>query len=339
VDPNRPILLTGASGLIGGLVGRAVLAAGRPLRVLVHRRRATWIPEGVAVEERHGDVLDPATLHGVADGCAAVVHAAARPGFAALDRRGQERVNVGGTRVMLREARSSAVPAFVLIGDTGTIQERGGDAAVEETTPPAMQYESAYVRQKLDAETATLEANRPGVLRAMVVSPGALAGAGCDSLLSGLARLYLRRDLPFRLFEDVWLAITGTEDVGACVLAALERGKGGRRYFATGETLRLRDFFRLLESQSGVAPPRRRIPDLLAEELGGIAPLLPPRSFLRRLILPRELALHLRRLAPARSDRTRREIGFVPQPIDAIVQELVQEERALPRGGRARPSP
>jgi len=325
------ILLTGASGTIGSLVGRAALEAGLQLRVLVHRRRPAWIPSGASVEERRGDLRDPPTLQGIADGCHAVVHAAADRDFGAPDRGPQRRVNVGGTRAMLREARAAGVGRFVLMGYTGTIQETGGEEAVDESTPPAMQYESAYVRQMFEAENAVLEENRPDGLRSMVVSPGALVGGGCDSLLTALSQLYLREELPFRLLENAWLAVTAASDVGACVLAALERGAGGRRYFASGQSVRLGEFFRLLERRSGVSPPRRRIPDLLAEELGAITPLLPTGSFLGRLVLHRELALHLRRLAPARSDRTRRELAFAPASLDSIVEELVRAEGRLPR--------
>jgi dihydroflavonol-4-reductase len=329
-DRNRRVLLTGASGTVGALAGRALLAAGVPLRVLVHRRPPAWIAPGADVETRTGDVLLPPSLRGVADECDAVVHAAGRTGFGALDRERQRRVNVEGTEAMLREAESAGVRRFVLVGYTGTIQERGGDAAVDESTPPVMQYESEYVRMKLEAEALTLEANRPESFRTMVVSPGVLLGAGGDSLLGSLALLFLRQELPFRLLEDVWVAVTAESDVGPALLAALERGAGGRRYFAIGESMRLAAFYRMLEARSGVPAPRRRLPDLLVEELGLLAPLLPPHSFLRRLVLPRELALHLRRLAPARNDRTRAELGFTPRPMEDLLDEVVREGRARP---------
>ena len=285
------------------------------------------------MEERRGDLLVPSTLHGIADGCQAVVHAAAERDFAAHDPARQRRLNVGGTQAMLGEAQRAGVARFALIGCLGTIQETGGDDVVEESTPPAMRYESAYVRQMFEAEAAVLDGNGPEGFRSLVVSSGAMVGAGCDSILTNLSRLYLRRELPFRCLEDAWLAVTGTADVAACVLAALEHGAGGRRYFAIGESVRLGEFYRRLEARSGVPPPRRRIPDLLAEELGEIAPLLPSRSFLKRLVLPRELVLHMRRLAPARNGRTRRELGFVPERLASIVEELVRGAAALPREG------
>jgi dihydroflavonol-4-reductase len=344
-EPYRPrrILLTGASGTIGSLAGPTFLAAGIPLRLLVHRRRPAWIPsapapQGATVEIVRGDLLAPESLRGLADGCDVVVHAAGRTGFGALDRARQRRVNVEGTRALLAEADSAGARRFLLAGYAGTIQERGGDAAVEETTPPAARYESEYVRMKFESETDVLEANRADSLRTSVVSAGALVDVRGGSLLAGLAGLHLRRELPFRLLENVWLAVTAARDVGPAFLAAAARAEGGRRYFALGESLRLGEFFRRLEARSGVPAPRRRLPDLLVEELGAIAPLLPPASFLRRLVLPRELVLHLRRLAPARSDRTRAELGWTPCPLDEVLEELIRAAGPSAADGSAGPA-
>ncbi|MEK7347403.1 MAG: NAD-dependent epimerase/dehydratase family protein [Candidatus Eisenbacteria bacterium] len=330
--PHR-VLLTGASGAIGGIIGPALLAAGIPLRVLVHRRHPAWIPPGSVVEERRGDVLVPSTLRGAVDGCDAVVHAAARPGFGVLDRDRQRRINVEGTDAALQEAESSGARLFALVGYTGTVQERGDAEVIDEETPPQAEYDSATVRMKMESEALTLESNRPGSFRTMVASPGILFGPGFRSPLSELARLYLRQELPYRLLESVWLALSGPRDVGEGIVAAIERGRGGHRYFLTGACVRMRELYALLGERSGVPAPRRRLPDLLVEELGLIAPLLPPHSFLRRLVLPRELVLHLRRLAPLRNERTRTELGITPQPLEELIDGLVREAGVLPRGG------
>ena len=330
--PQR-VLLTGASGTIGARIGPALLAAGFPLRVLLHRRRPSWLDAAAGVEERRGDVLAPASLRGIADGCDAVIHAAARPAFGVLDRDRQRRIHVEGTDAMVQEASSAGCRLFALVGYTGTIQERTGEAPVDEETPPEGRYESAYVRMMMEAEVLTLEANRPGEFRTMVASPGVLLGPGLPSLLTGLTRLYLRQELPYRFLDDVWLAVSGSRDVGAGIVAAMEHGRGGRRYFLTGRSLRLGDYYALLAERSGVALPRRRIPDLLVEELGLLAPVLPPQSFLRQVVLPRELVLHLRRLAPLDNERTRGELGFTPEPLADLVDALVREAGLGPRGG------
>ena len=234
---------------------------------------------------------------------------------------------------MLKEASSSGARRFALVGYTGTIQERGDAEIVEEQTPPQAEYESATVRMMMEAEVLTLEANRPDALTTLVASPGILFGPGTRSPLSELATLYLRQELPYRLLENVWLALSGPRDVGEGMGAALERGRGGQRYFLTGACLQLRDLYSRLSERSGVSPPRRRLPDLLVEELGLIAPVLPPHSFLRRLVLPRDLVVHLRRLAPLRNERSRAELGLTPKPLGEWIDGLVREAGVLPAGG------
>ena len=57
--------------------------------------------------------------------------------------------------------------------------------------------------------------------------------------------------------------------------------------------------------------------------------MLPPHSFLRQLVLPRELVLHLLRLAPLENRRTRAELGFGPNSLDGLVLRFARAEGVL----------
>jgi nucleoside-diphosphate-sugar epimerase len=179
-----------------------------------------------------------------------------------------------------------------------------------------------------------LEANASRGMRTLVVSPGVILSSDAATPLGGLVRLFLQGELPYRILESVWLAISDADDVGRCLAAAIERGHGGRRYFATGACLPLGDLYSRLAQASGIPAPRRRLPDLLVEELGLLTPVLPPRSFLRRLVLPRELVAHLRRLAPLQNERTRSELEFEPAPLSRTLEAMIESGAgsAQPRG-------
>ena len=327
----RQILLTGATGTVGRLLLPAIAGLGAPIRAMVHRT----LPSGVSVrlaDFRAGDLERPAGIRGIAEGCDVVIHAARRAGFMVLDRERQRRIHVGGTEAMLKEARSAGASTFILIGYTGTVQERGAwTGSVDEDTPPEGEYESESVRIQYEAEAMVLEANRAGSFRTMVVSPGVLASPGVPTALGALLGAFLRRELPYRLLDDVWVAVSEGSDVARCVTAAIQRGQGGRRYFATGECLTLGNLYERASRLTGVPAPRRRIPDLLLEELGHLVPVLPPQSFLRQIVLPRELVFHLRRLAPLTNARTRAELGFEPVPLDDLILGFARAEGALPR--------
>lgn len=324
-SPYRPrrILLSGATGTIGRALWPSLAGFQVPLRVMQHR---TSVDARERIEVVRGDLADPASLRGVAEGCDVVVHAAARTRFGGLARESQQRINAAGTETLLGEAQSAGVRVFILIGYTGTVQERADPSRpVSEETPPEGRYESRYVRMKFEEEAMVLEANRSGGMATIVVSPGVLAQPGSVTILSGLVKAFVTRELPFRLLSDVWVATSAGGDVGRCVASAIERGRGGRRYFATGECVKLGVIYELLGELSGVAAPRRSLPDLLVEELGLLTPVLPRKSFLRQLVLPRELVLHLRRLAPVQNARTRAELAFSPAPLRSVLAALIEE--------------
>lgn len=328
-QPQR-ILLTGATGTVGRLIFPALTRFDAPIRVLAHVADPLRGAHPLA-ELRHGDLERPESLRGIADECDVVVHAAARPGFSVLDRERQRRVNAGGTEAVLKEAQSSGASRFIFLGYTGTVQERGDTTTpVDEETPPEPSFVSESVRMKYEAESLVLEANQAARLRTLVLSPGVLAAPGSATALGGLIEAFVKRELPYRLLDDVWIAVSSGEDVGDCVAAAIERGQGGRRYFATGECLRLGTLYDRLARVTGVPAPRRRLPDLLVEELGLLTPVLPPHSFLRQLILPRELVLHLTRLAPVTNTRTRSELGFVPTQLDDLLTRFARSGGILP---------
>lgn len=324
-QPSR-ILFTGATGVVGGLIAPALAGLGAPLRVTTHRTAPSPALRGAMPEAEYvpADLERVETLRAVVAGCDVVVHAAARAGFVTLDRDRQRRVNVDGSEALLHAAHAAGAKAFVLIGYSGTVQERGDAAApVDEETPPEGDYEAEAVRMKFEAEAAVLEANGRGGMRTLVVSPGVLAAPRTETLLGGLVSLYAAGELPYRILDDVWLAVSDGRDLGAWVAAAIQRGRGGRRYFAVGDSLRLGDLYGRLAAITGMAPPRRRLPDLLVEELGLLSPVLPPHSYLRRLVLPRELVRHLRRLAPVTNARTRAELAMDPAPLEDTLARLV----------------
>ncbi|MBI4363971.1 MAG: NAD-dependent epimerase/dehydratase family protein [Candidatus Latescibacteria bacterium] len=331
-EPQR-ILVTGATGVLGRALMPALAALGAPFRILVHQTKLDPLPERPPLDIRRADLARPESLRGIAEGCDVVVHAAARTGFASLAREGQRRINLEGTGALLREARSADVRAFVFIGYAGTIQERDdAERAVDEDTLPEGRYVSDYVRMKYEAEAMVLESNQPGAMRSMVVSPGVLLHRGAPTLLGGLIQAFAARELPYRMLERVWLAISDGLDVGRCVSAAVALGHGGRRYLATGACVRLGELYTLLTGITGIPAPRRALPDKLVEELGFLTPLLPKQSFLRKLVLPRDLVLHLRRLAPVRNDRTRSELAFAPTALPATLAAVAGSPDELAGG-------
>jgi NADH dehydrogenase len=123
------VLLTGASGFVGGHTLPVLLEAGHKVIALVRNPAAgdailRRLPEGVRgnVEFRVGDVTKPETLGAALAGADAVVHlvAIARDldnGASLL------RVNTEGTRNIVRAATGAGVTRFVHLGALAVVEE------------------------------------------------------------------------------------------------------------------------------------------------------------------------------------------------------------------------
>jgi NAD(P)-dependent dehydrogenase (short-subunit alcohol dehydrogenase family) len=106
---NRPILVTGGSGTLGGGVVARLLAAGHQVRVLSRRPRPAGGP--AAAEWAAGDLVGGDHLAGAVSGVAAIVHCASDPRRPGVD--------VDGTRNLLRAAQAAGTPHLVDISIVG----------------------------------------------------------------------------------------------------------------------------------------------------------------------------------------------------------------------------
>ncbi|MET9697451.1 NAD-dependent epimerase/dehydratase family protein [Streptomyces sp. NPDC006529] len=113
------VLITGASGFIGGHVTREGARRGLDLRLLTHSR-----PPAVAVPGARtvrADLADPGSLRGICDGADVLLHCASRIGGAP---EANEAVNARGTAALLAEARRAGVPRVVYLS-TASVYGRG----------------------------------------------------------------------------------------------------------------------------------------------------------------------------------------------------------------------
>ena len=114
------ILVTGATGFVGGHVVRALREADRPVRCLVRTRRRAGKLESWGCELAEGDLTDPASLRSAVEGVEAVVHLVAI-------RQGKqeqfERIMIQGTRDLLLAAKETGVQRFVHMSALGTSEQ------------------------------------------------------------------------------------------------------------------------------------------------------------------------------------------------------------------------
>ena len=112
----RTVLVTGANGFLGRHLVAELRQCSYQVRVLLRPGTASPFPTEWAVECHEADLTQPATLAGAADGCEAIIHAAALAQVNPARNSAVWAVNLGGTQAVLRLARAAGVARLVHVG-------------------------------------------------------------------------------------------------------------------------------------------------------------------------------------------------------------------------------
>ncbi|MEV0246683.1 NAD-dependent epimerase/dehydratase family protein [Nocardia sp. NPDC050712] len=259
------VLVTGASGFLGGALVRRLVADGEHEVSILVRRTSNLADLGAArdqVRPVYGDLGDPESLIAATSGIDVVFHSAAR-----VDERGTREQfwaeNVTATERLLESARRNGASRFVFISSPSAMMDYdGGDQLdVDESVPYPRRYLNLYSETKAAAERAVLAADTPE-FRTCALRPRAIWGAGDRSgpivrLLSRTAEGKLP-DLSYG--RDIYASLCHVDNVvEACVEAAGSDAVGGKAYFiADTERTNVWRFLGEVATRLGYAPPTRQ---------------------------------------------------------------------------------
>ena len=168
------VAVTGANGLVGAALCRALVERGATVRAVV--RRGGTAPELVGVAEHVGEFFDPDLAASVVDGADAVVTTVHPMGS---DRATQHRIGVEGTRTVARAARDAGVARLVHVS-TAAVYRRGPEVGdVDESAALVDDGAGDYAVTKRDAEAALGDVDR---ITRVLLRPPAILGPGPSSV-------------------------------------------------------------------------------------------------------------------------------------------------------------
>jgi dihydroflavonol-4-reductase len=258
------VLVTGATGFVGGAVMRALVRAGHEVRVLVRPQADRRNVRNLPVEICHGDVCDLDSLRRATAGCAQVYHVAALYKLWVRHKVEIYDSNVTGTENVLKAAQENGVGRVIYTSSVATLGVPSDGAPGTEETPVSLaDMVGHYKRSKFLAEQVALRYAREG-LPVVIVNPSTPVGAG-DLKPTPTGKIivdFLNGNMPG--YVDTGLNLVDVDDVARGHLLAADKGRVGEKYILGHENLTLQQILALLAELTGRPAPRFKVPYRLA---------------------------------------------------------------------------
>lgn len=311
-------LVTGAAGLVGSHVCRALVERGDEVRAGVHNRASEQL-EALAVNPVRIDIRDESTLIAAMTGVDVVIHCAAIYSYA----RGAEleQVNVAGTRRVVAAAARAGVARVVVTSSAVTCGSTSDPVSLDESGALRSEYAPAYFASKVRQESAALAAAHEHDIDVVIACPTVVLGGRATRLVPSNA-IILRYLLdPWRRTFPGGCNLVSAADAAAGHVVLAGGGQPGQRYLLGGENLSWRTIHSIIGDLTGIGGPYAEI-STTAAYLASIAAEGWARLTGTESVSSRDEALTVGRYYWYSHCRAA-ELGYVPGPARAAIAEAL----------------
>lgn len=316
------VLVTGATGFIGGNLARELWRRGDDVQALVRPGSNRLTIQDTGITPVEGDILDRQSIDRAIQGCEAVYHVAAVYTFWSKNPAGVSQANVQGTKNVLEAARQAGVSRTVYTSTVGTIGIPQTGLGDEDTPLDPKSLHGHYKNSKHLAEQQAL-AFAAGGMPVVVVNPTLPVGPwDVKPTPTGKIVLdFLRCKIPAYL--KTGMNIVDVADVVAGHILALEKGRPGERYILGNQNVSLKQIFDMLSQLTGLPAPRIRAPYWLVVGVGYVDHFIEGILLRREPVVPVEGVLASKHPAYVTCDKAINQLGLPQSSVtDALKQSV-----------------
>ena len=317
------VLVTGATGFIGGNLARTLVDRGYDVRVLVRPNSNPLALQDIDVQQAPGDLRDRESLAHALQGCQGLFHCAAIYTFWSRDPAEVYKVNVEGTKIILEEAQRAGVEKVVYTSTVSTIGLPKKGLGTEDTEVRPRDLVGHYKNSKFLGEQQALAAANNG-LPVVVVNPAAPIGPWDvkPTPTGGIVLDFLRGNLPF--YVGTGMNVVDVEDVAVGHVLAMEKGVPGQRYILGNRNMTLLEVLLTLEALTGVKAPRVKLPINLIILMGMIDYLVEGKLLRRRPRIPLEGMRVAKKPMYVSSAKAVNHLGLPQTPVEEALEKAVR---------------
>ena len=276
------------------------------------------------VEIVEGDITDLKSVDFAAQGVEALFHLAGYTGLTVNDMEAKKmmrEVNVNGTSNVIsvcqkRDLKLVYMSSVVCIGASTRAK------VLNEESPYWMDNKGlSYFDTKKEGELRVIEACKKNKLRAIILNPSSVAGAGdMKKKARSLQKKVAKGNLYF--YSRGGINVVDVESVVKATQKALHKGRIGERYILGGENLTIKEYFNTIAHCSGVRPPFILVPNILLKMMGFIGSLLC--YFRLAFFITKEMALVSTLYHWYDSTKAKKELDFCPKPAKESINNSIR---------------
>lgn len=323
-------LVTGATGHIGNVLVRELLARGEKVRALILPNESREPLKGLDVDMVEGDVLDLDAVFESLRGVKGIFHLAGIISIMPGSNPTVRRVNVEGTKNILRAAKEKRIHKLVYTSSIHAIR-RVETGVIDESVPyDAENPYGEYDRSKAEATLEVLNAARSG-LDATVVCPTGVIGPYDfrGSMMGDVIRTAAEKRPT--LYVDGAYDFVDVRDVAHGLIAAAEKGKRGESYILSGQRISVRYLLETVREITGGHFFQMKVPFNLAEFAAHFTPWYYRTTHATPRFTPYSLEV-LKSNSHISHAKATRELGYRPRHLYESIADAVHwflERRTL----------
>ena len=247
-------LVTGANGLVGANLVRELLVHGHDVRALVRQNSDLRSLKGLTAETVVGDVLQPNSLAGAAEGCELLFHAAAVFSYWKHTPDDLKKVAVQGT-INVVEAAYRAGARRVVLTSSSVVLGSSARPQVRDENSPFNETDAYSISKAAQEEAGFARAAQLGI-ELVAVCPGMCLGQHDYRLSPSNAILCSYLKDPWKLTWPGGCNLVSVRDVARGHLLAGQKGKPGQRYVLGSENLEWPAIHQMIAELLGTSGPK-----------------------------------------------------------------------------------
>jgi dihydroflavonol-4-reductase len=262
------IFVTGADGFLGSNLVRELVDRGYKVRGLVEPESKNGSLNGLDIEIRRADILDPQKVKDALKGCSSVIHTAAVTATWPSRSEIVKKVNIQGTRNIIDAVKENGVERLVYVGSANSFGFGPKANPGDETRPySAFKYGLDYFNSKYQAQSMVLEEVRENGLKAVIVNPTFLVGPYDAKPGFGviILAIYMGRMPGCAPGGRNYIHV---RDAAVGIVNAYEKGRVGDCYILGNRNLSYRELFDMIADETGAKAPKFNYPRLLVKIYG-----------------------------------------------------------------------